>query len=317
MAFCQNDRYKIGEATNAQHRSHMPQVANVCMPEFHSSCGTWRSFIIYATKAENHDRNHARLQLAAVREFESQSEQRDSSAVRWFDAAQVMTEIILSFWPTEYAVYGDLACELIRMIMAFEDLLKFEGIFADQDGAACAYALRTALACRGVTDTMVYLRMHVDCDKVFMIDVPDAVALTTKVDAICRRIAECDGETLEWEVIGFGRAVPLIHAFDQMIEHIIPQACCDIAYRFVHIINMIEELPLFRNGIFYSTVLGHALFGTWKRRRGLVDASDASHAYINSIDTMLSELCQDIPVLTDLLTSLRPGIGDDPCEPIK
>lgn len=291
----------------------MQGEVNVETPSVYSSGGAWWELIVDVTIDYHLNKYAADLQLDAVRDFETQGEQSDFESEgeqslthmrdRRFHAALVMTEIVLSFWEAEYAVYGPISRKLIRMIMAFENRLNFEHIYADKDGAPCARALRVALHTRGVNNVMLHIRMNMDCDKVFMLDVPDGVALATKVDAIWRLIANV---RVEWQVTSEKTTMQFVHAFDKMIEHIIPPATTengsDIRYLLVHIFDMIDALNDFRNGgSFYSTVLGYALIGTWERRKKLAHASPA---LIDSIDKMVWERCAEIPALKIFWTSL-------------
>ena len=126
------DSYKIGNV-NANHQSRMARVAFVSMPYLSpTTCDAWRSVIIAVTTANDRNWDHAESQLAAVSKFESQSEPADKHNIRQFDDTLDMTEDILSFWPPLYPVYGIVVCELVTMISAFE------GMFADEDGAACS-----------------------------------------------------------------------------------------------------------------------------------------------------------------------------------
>lgn len=290
---------------------------HIHMPVVSSPCNEWRACIMThydPTLVDENGTNHAMAQLAAVNKFQSQSERSLPFSPERFDGALFMTRCVLSRWRAVDVVCGPKSRDIIRMIMAFEGLLNSEGIFADEDGAACAYGLRVALSDMGFTEVTIYLNMNILCDEVFMLDL-DVDALATNVYGICRLISEGDHERLEWHVDGFDRAFPLIHAFDQVIENIIPDTIIngrDIAYRFDHIFDMIDELDDFRNGDFYATVLGYALIGTWERCKIHVNAS---HALIDNIDTMLWELCATNPVLKDLLTSFR--IRDDPREPME
>lgn len=159
----------------------MQREVHVETPFVYSSCGAWWQCIVDATIDDNLNRVDAKLQLDAVRDFETPASISDR-----FSDAHVMTETILSVWTAEYAVSGPMARRLTRMVMAFENRLEFENIYADEDGAPCARALRVALHTRGVNDVMLYVRMNIDCDEVFMLDVPDEVALATKVDIIWR-----------------------------------------------------------------------------------------------------------------------------------